>query len=380
MKFYFISFYFIGLLSLVACGDSGNQQPDLSASSLAMPQPTEARKQYLLDSSKAYYLRWISRGNFSGQYLMAKNGHIIYARANGFSNAEEKIKMTLKTPIHVASISKVATSLAVLRLVDQGKIKLNQKVCTYLPTFPFKDITVKMLLNHRSGLPFYGYFADANTDRKTTIDNQDIIDLMIKFKIQLNHTPGTHFAYCNTNYAMLALIIEKATGLSFPKAMKTLIFDPLEMKSSVVASTKKQYDSFCRNYKQNGMWNGFTYLDAVYGDKNLYTTALDLVKLDRATYSDHFLSDSLRKQMYRGYSYEHPGTRNYGLGIRLKEKKGKDTFFFHTGWWHGNTGLYCSLREDTICIIALSNNLNKRVYNLGPLLKACGNYVVNDEE
>lgn len=380
MKFYFISFYFIGLLSLVACGDSGNQQPDLSASSLAMPQPTEARKQYLLDSSKAYYLRWISRGNFSGQYLMAKNGHVIYARSNGFSNAEEKIKMTLKTPIHVASISKVATALAVLRLVDQGKIKLNQKVSAYIPKFPFKDITVKMLLNHRSGLPFYGYFADANTDRKTTIDNQDIIDLMIKYKIQLNHNPGTHFAYCNTNYAMLALIVEKATGLSFPKAMKALIFDPLEMKSSVVASTKKQYDAFCRNYKQNGMWNGFTYLDAVYGDKNLYTTALDLVKLDRGTYSDQFLSDSLRKQMYRGYSYEHPGTRNYGLGIRLKEKKGKDTFFFHTGWWHGNTGLYCSLRKDTICIIALSNNLNKRVYNLGPLLKACGNYVVNDEE
>ena len=380
MKFYFISFYFIGLLCLVACGDSGNQQPDLSVSSLAMPQPNEARKQYLLDSSKAYYLRWISRGNFSGQYLMAKNGHVIYARANGFSNAEEKIKMTLKTPIHVASISKVATALAVLRLVDQGKIKLNQKVSAYIPKFPFKGITVKMLLNHRSGLPFYGYFADANTDRKTTIDNQDIIDLMIKYKIQLNHTPGTHFAYCNTNYAMLALIVEKATGLSFPKAMKALIFDPLEMKSSVVASTKKQYDAFCRNYKQNGMWNGFTYLDAVYGDKNLYTTALDLVKLDRATYSDEFLSDSLRKQMYRGYSYEHPGTRNYGLGIRLKEKKGKDTFFFHTGWWHGNTGLYCSLRKDTICIIALSNNLNKRVYNLGPLLKACGNYVVNDEE
>jgi hypothetical protein len=102
--------------------------------------------------------------------------------------------------------------------------------------------------------------------------------------------------------------------------------------------------------------------------------------MDRGTYLSTFLSDSLRKQMFRGYSYEHPGTRNYGLGIRLKEKKGKDTFFFHTGWWHGNTGLYCSLRQDTICIIALSNNMNKRVYNLGPLLKACGNYVVNDEE
>lgn len=380
MKFFFVSFLMVGILGLFSCKDQGNELPILTEAEVKMPEPTQAIKQYLLDSAKAYYLRWINQGNYSGQYLIAKNGHIIYARANGFSNAEEKVKMTMETPIHVASISKVATALAILRLVDQGKVTLNKKVSSYLPKFPYKEITVKMLLNHRSGLPYYGYFSDANTDRKTIIDNQDIIDLMIKFDIKLNNPPGTHFAYCNTNYAMLALIVEKVTGQSFPKAMKTLIFDPLEMKSSTIAYTKEHYDTYCRNYNQNGMWNGFTYLDAVYGDKNLYTTAGDLVKMDRATYFTNFLSDSLRKQMFKGYSYEHPGTRNYGLGIRLKEKKGKDTFFFHTGWWHGNTGLYCSLRKDTICIVALSNNFNKRVYNLGPLIKACGNYVVNDED
>jgi CubicO group peptidase (beta-lactamase class C family) len=371
---------FIFCLFLIGCSDDPTVAPESMASEVNMPPPTSERKQYLLDSAAAYYTNWINKAGFSGQYLIAKNGYIIYSRAAGFAKRETNEEMTLETPMHVASISKVATALAVLRLVDQGKIALNQKVTHYLPKFPFKEITVKMLLTHRSGLPYYGYFADANTDRKTVLNNEDIIRLMIKFNIQLNSKPGTHFAYCNTNYAMLALIVEKVTNLSFPKAMQALIFTPLDMKSSTIATTKAQYDEFCRNYNQNGMWNGFTYLDAIYGDKNLYTTARDLVKMDRATYVDSFLSDSLRKQMFKGYSYEHPGTRNYGLGIRLKEKKGKDTFFFHTGWWHGNTGLYCSLRKDTICIIALSNNMNKRVYNLGPLLKACGNYVVNDEE
>ena len=378
MRNYWLIPLFILILS--ACGDhspAGN--PEL-VEEQQMPAPSPQRRKYLLDSASAYYTNWINKGSFSGQFLISKNGYIIYSRAAGFSNAEAKEKMTLETPMHVASISKVATALAVLRLVDQKKITLNEKASHYLPTFPFKDITVKMLLTHRSGLPYYGYFADANTDRKTVLSNEDIIPLMIKFKIRLNSKPGTHFAYCNTNYAMLALIVEKVTKLSFPKAMQALIFTPLDMKSSTIATSKTQYDEFCRNYNQNGMWNGFTYLDAIYGDKNLYTTARDLVKMDRATYLNSFLSDSLRKQMYKGYSYEHPGTRNYGLGIRLKEKKGKDTFFFHTGWWHGNTGLYCSLRQDSICIIALSNNMNKRVYNLGPLLKSCGNYVVNDEE
>ncbi len=380
MKCYLYRFL-IGLtIFLISCEDNATPKDIQKEVDVMMPKPTAARKQYLLDSAAGYYQRWISRGNFSGQYLIAKNGHVIFSRAAGFSSAEEQIKMTLETPIHVASISKVATALAVLRLVDQGKIALNQKVIEYLPQFPFKEITVQMLLSHRSGLPYYGYFADANSDRKTVLSNKDIISMMIRYNIKLNSTPGTRFAYSNTNYAMLALIVEKVTKMPFPIAMKALIFDPLDMKNSSVASSKKEYDQFCRNYNQNGMWNGFTYLDAIYGDKNLYTTARDLVKLDRGTYLSSFLSDSLRKQMFRGYSYEHPGTRNYGLGIRLKEKKGKDTFFFHTGWWHGNTGLYCSLRKDTICIIALSNNLNKRLYNLTPLLKACGNYAVNDEE
>lgn len=368
------------ILFLTACTEKASDTPQSIASEVKMPPPTAARKQYLLDSARAYYTNWINKSGFSGQFLLAKNGVIIYSRAAGFAKRETNEELTLQTPMHVASISKVATALAVLRLVDQHKISLDQKVVHYLPKFPFKDITVKMLLTHRSGLPYYGYFADANTDRKTVLKNEDIIRLMKEFDITLNSKPGTHFAYCNTNYAMLALIVEKVTKLSFPKAMSMLIFTPLDMKSSRIVTTKTQYDEFCRNYNQNGMWNGFTYLDGIYGDKNLYTTARDLVKLDRATYIDSFLSDSLRKQMFKGYSYEHPGTRNYGLGIRLKEKKGKDTFFFHTGWWHGNTGLYCSLRQDTVCIIALSNNLNKRVYNLGPLLKACGNYVVNDEE
>jgi CubicO group peptidase (beta-lactamase class C family) len=380
MKCYLYRFLIGMSVFLFSCEAKTTQKEIRREVDVMMPAPTADRKQYLLDSAGGYYRQWISRGNFSGQYLIAKNGHIIYSRAAGFSNAEAQIKMTLETPIHVASISKVATALAVLRLVDQGKIALNQKVTHYLPKFPYKEITVNMLLSHRSGLPYYGYFADAHTDRKTLLNNADIIRLMIQFNIRLNSKPGTHFAYCNTNYAMLALIVEKVTKLPFPKAMRALIFDPLDMESSIIAASKAQYDEFCRNYNQNGMWNGFTYLDAIYGDKNLYTTARDLVKLDRGTYLSVFLSDSLRKQMFRGYSYEHPGTRNYGLGIRLKEKKGKDTFFFHTGWWHGNTGLYCSLRQDTICIIALSNNMNKRVYNLGPLIKACGNYVVNDEE
>ena len=143
---------FLFCLFLIGCSDDPTVTPETMASEVKMPPPTSERKQYLLDSAAAYYTNWINKAGFSGQYLIAKNGYIIYSRAAGFAKRETNEEMTLETPMHVASISKVATALAVLRLVDQGKIALNQKVTHYLPKFPFKEITVKMLLTHRSSV------------------------------------------------------------------------------------------------------------------------------------------------------------------------------------------------------------------------------------
>jgi hypothetical protein len=78
--------------------------------------------------------------------------------------------------------------------------------------------------------------------------------------------------------------------------------------------------------------------------------------------------------MFKGYSYERPGKSNYGLGIRLKELEGKDTYFFHSGWWHGNTACYVTLRDDSTCIIALSNVYTKSVYSVNRLAAKFGNY------
>ena len=78
--------------------------------------------------------------------------------------------------------------------------------------------------------------------------------------------------------------------------------------------------------------------------------------------------------MLKGYSYENRGTKNYGLGIRMVEEKDKTTYFYHTGWWHGNTTCYATLREDTACVIALSNVFDRRVYRINLLSPYFGNY------
>jgi len=380
MSFY-IRFFLACLLLLTACESKERNSKALSGTeSFDMEAPTRHDKQWMHDSAQVFFQKQFNKVPFNGHFLVAKNGHILFSKSTGYADFEHKIKLSPLTPIHVASISKVATALAVLRLVDQKKIKLNAKVTRYLKSFPYPEITVKSLLNHRSGLPYYGYFTNDACRRNSMLNNDSILEIMVKHKVSLNFPTNKKFAYSNTNFVILALIVEEVTGLPFPKAMQKLIFNPLKMEHSYVLSSYEDYKKAAKNYNANHFPYPFGYLDAIYGDKNLYTTAKDLMTMDKATCFNHFLSDSLRNQMYKGYSYEFPGTRNYGLGTRLKEQPGKKTFFFHTGWWHGNTGLYGSLRKDTVCIVAISNVFDRRVYNLNDLILDFGNYCVRDSE
>lgn len=348
-----------------------------------IPDFPEPNKSYIKSKQRVihrFYKKFLNPNYFSGMFLVAKNGKMIYEQCSGFSNYRRKMPITPNTPIHVASISKVATALAVLRLVDQKLLILDEDVRTYLKHFPYKGITVRMLLNHRSGIPYYGYFTFKTWHLGKTLHNKDVLDLIKKHRFPLNFPPNRKFAYSNTNYALLALIVEEVTDKKFSKAMNDLIFDPLNMKHSFIYDGQFARDSISQSYNSQWVNQGFDYMDAVYGDKNMYTTARDLMRMDAGTYSTNFLSDSLRKQLYKGYSYEQQGKNNYGLGIRLKEMEGRDPCFFHSGWWHGNTGCYTTLRQDTVCIIAISNRYTQSVYAINRLSMHFGNYPFEFEE
>lgn len=310
------------------------------------------------------YNQLINKNDFYGQFLVAKNGKILFEDYQGFAYKEKEDKNRKNKPLHIASVSKVLTAAVILRMVDQGKIGLDDKVSKFLKGFYYDDITVRMLLNHRSGLRHYGYFIerDVKWDKSKRITNQDILELINSGKIHLESKPGTRFAYCNTNYSILALIIEKVSGMRYHEAMDKLLFKPLGMKNSFVFDYEKQHDTVSQTYKSSKLRLAFDHLDLVYGDKNIYSTARDLLKFDLATYSDKFFSKKLRKEIFKGYSYESKGEKNYGLGIRLREWKAAPTLTYHNGWWHGNTSSYITQKTDTITIIALSNKMTHKTY------------------
>ncbi|WP_130734626.1 serine hydrolase [Flavobacterium sp. J27] len=331
-----------------------------------------------------FYSSKINLDDFSGSFLVAKNGQILFEKYIGYSNYEQKTKITASSAIHLASISKVMTATLLLRLIDAKKVSLETKVSHFYPEFPYDEITLQSLLTHRSGLPNYLYFTDNDTiwDKTKTIKNEDILKIINTKKVGLDFEPNSKFSYNNTNYALLALIIEKVTKLSFPKAMKTLLFEPLGMKDTFVFEIEKQQDTVGKNYKSTWEAIPFNYQDGVYGDKNIYSTPRDILKLDLATYSDDFLSKDIKLKAYKGYSYEKKGVNNYGLGIRLREWDDGTIMFYHNGWWHGNKTSYITLKKDTVTMIALSNKYTSKVYQTKRLSSLFGNYpfTIEDEE
>jgi len=382
---YILSFFTLFLVT-ISCSKQEKSEEDVIVKTnenglpIMMPMQKElpALTKSFIDDKKygtsLFFEKLWSEKNDNVAFLVAKNGQIIYENYMGFANKRTGEMITKDMPLHIASVSKVLTSTAILMLVDAHKIKLDQKVNTLIDKFPYPNVTIQTLLNHRSGMRNYAYFTEkGNWDRHRTLTNQDIVKVLIDNDIQLETKTDTHFSYCNTNYAMLALVIEKVTGMSYPKAMKEMIFDPLGMTNTFVFDITKDRDMIAPSYKGN-MEIGIDYLDGIYGDKNIYATPRDLLKFDKARYAPFFLNSDLLKKVYKGYSYESKGTKNYGLGVRMIEWEKGEPFYFHNGWWHGNTSSFINLRKEKVTIIALSNKYTHKTYQSKRLAALFGDY------
>jgi CubicO group peptidase (beta-lactamase class C family) len=323
-----------------------------------------SEKRSIIDS---FYNKNIKSPYYSGGFIVAKNGKILYEDYQGFADAKKNIKIDYKTPIHLASVSKVLTATAILKLVQNDNLELDQKVTDWLPKFPYKQTTIRTLLNHRSGLPHYDNFIGYS---KRPVSNKDVLDVMIKNKIKLAYNHNATFDYCNTNYVVLALIIEKATGMNYRKAMQELIFKPIGMTDTYVFNYETDRDSASKSYKGNTQWP-WEQFDDLYGDKNIYSTPRDLVKFDMATYSPDFIKPELLQEAYKGYSPNPIKMKDYGLGMRMRMAPNGNKQVYHNGWWHGNNTSFVPVKKDTITIICLGNKYSNRPYstlNLVPIL------------
>jgi len=379
------------LLTLLNCKKPEKEQPHTSKNendtiprydSLNWANEFKFGKTSLIDRANKYdfldsfYNDFWLKNKASGSFLVAQNGKIIYENYSGYSDIGKQTAIEADTPLHIASISKVMTALAVLKLVEHKKIKLNDKVEKYLKGFPYKDVTIENLLSHRSGLPDYLSFSEDKRywDRNKKMANQDVLDVLVKSKPETFAKPGKRFDYNNTNFVLLALIIEKVTGLTYPQAMDYMVFQPLGMTHTFVMDFKKDSARVSKSYYYNGNEWSYDHLDMTYGDKNIYSTPRDLLKMDIAMYAEKFLPKKLKEKAWKGYSYEAAGVKNYGLGMRMMEWKNGNKILYHNGLWHGNNSVYVRDYAHQATIIAIGNRKNGTVYKTFRLVSLFGDY------
>jgi CubicO group peptidase (beta-lactamase class C family) len=222
-------------------------------------------------------------------------------------------------------------------------------------------------------------------DKRKLASNQDVLNTLFQWKPVRAYRAGIHFHYCNTNFVLLALIIEKITGQLYPDYMKNNIFSPLEMNNTFVHSTfvKSPGDSsvVTMSYKGNGgLWPP-DYSDGPYGDKNIYSTPRDLLKWDQALYMNKILDQQMQDSAFTPYSNEKPGIKNYGLGWRMLVLPNGKKVIYHNGHWHGFNSAFVRLTDEKATIIILSNRLNHNVYTTAKkLYNLFGNYDGKHEE
>jgi len=387
---------FGALIAVVVMGGcQSNAQKKLDRSAVAMqscaekqalrPQEEQKIRQEIGAEDKIAKIESIVRAKvragFNGTVLVAQRGVILYQHAFGLAHFErsERDSVRLDSKFQLASLSKTFTAVATLKLVEAGKVKLDDSVQRFIPEFPYRGIKVSDLLSHRSGLPNYAYAFDDSMKhnfynrQKPYPTNETILRWLatVNPKIPRYNVPGRTFSYSNTNYMVLASIIERASKQPFEQFLKKNIFDPLGMRNTFVATTKN--DSINIRKTAGYQWNRRIpkdYYDDVVGDKGIYSTVGDLFKWYLALNGDCLIRRNLLLEAFTPRSFERKGVRNYGYGFRMHiNAENKPDYIYHTGWWKGYNSMFWFSPKDEFVVILLSNRYNKSVYNIRELLE-----------
>jgi CubicO group peptidase (beta-lactamase class C family) len=315
---------------------------------------TSAFGQELSQKLDAYLLATAKNKNkFNGTVLVAQNGKILLSKGYGYKNKLEHIYNDTTTIYQIGSITKTFTSAIILHLQEEKMLSLTDNVKKYIPEYPNgDDITIENLLTHTSGI--FDYLQSKKYAKENFVKPISIDTLISFFKSEKRlFKSGESFSYTNSGYILLAFIIEKITGKKYEQVVRDVIFEPLQMTHSgfdlrSLNDTNKaiNYDNISKKRVVSEPVFDSTHAP---GCGNIYSTAMDLYKWDRALYGNQIVSQSSLQKAYIPYKSK------YGYGWFIDSSYGKFNVF-HGG---GTPGFHSNIQRfmnDNVCIILLSNN------------------------
>ena len=324
-------------------------------------------KEDSIDSLFQYYHK---RRRFNGAVLIAQHGEILYEKAFGYAKKHTREPLSLNHAFQLASVSKIFTATAIMLLYQDGKLDFDDELSKHIPGWPYEKMTIRNLLNHRSGMARYMAVASWHwKKRRTPMSNDDVLNQYIKHKPITFFRPNRGFNYCNTNYVILASLVEEVSGMPFNEFMQKRIYEPLKMDDAMInrrgSDVPIPREAFGYKAGRRGYYKAFNdYIDGVWGDKNMYASVRDLYKFEVALQEGELISPSTLEKAYT------PGSKwrrnNYGFGWRIKT--GDNPLYYHFGWWRGFRSCFIRDLKNNLTIIILSNRdhpgLNINYWNL----------------
>ncbi|MBR2806261.1 MAG: beta-lactamase family protein [Oscillospiraceae bacterium] len=280
------------------------------------------------------------KDGFNGAWLYAENGEIVSKGVLGFRDPEDTLPITEDTIFQLASISKTFTSTAVMLLMRQGILSPEDEITKFFPEIPYPGVTVRHLLNHTSGIP--DYFDDADwfikiwKEEKRVPGNNEILRFLCETKAKPYFAPGEGLHYSNTGYNLLALLVERLSGIQYEEFLRKNIFEPAGMSSTQCCHIRRDgvpfekyaqatvfEDGNCMADIDSAEYGDVIAFDGLNGDDYVYTNIFDMLRWDRALREGKVLTPEEQKLMYT------PGRLNNGEDAVYDEGDGLGYGF---GW------------------------------------------------
>jgi len=356
--------------------------------SLAIPLISACRPygaNRMTKQADAVFERWISDLEPGAAVLVVKDGRAVYERGYGVTDLRTMRRIDGRTNFRLASVTKAFTAAAVMLLVRDGKLRYEDTLTGLFPDFPEygRAVTLRRLLNHTSGLPDYEDLMPP-PDPSLSVEQVQIKDAgvfdLLKRQISGKFAPGTRWAYSNSGYVLLGIIVEKASGCSFSDFLRDRIFAPLKM-SNTVAYERGRHEVAARAFghtKEGGRWieTDQSPTSATLGDGGVYSSLSDLAKWDEALRRHTLLSEPEMRPAWTPVEVEEsPPTEpdgmpaEYGFGWFLNPWKGRARI-----WHYGETaGFRTAIQrfvDDGLTVIVLCNRTDLEARTLA--LEAAG--------
>ena len=303
------------------------------------------------------------KGLFNGTWLYAEHGEIVAKGAVGFRDEDDKLPMREDSVFDLASVSKQFTAAAIMLLVRQDLVDLEDEITKYFPELPYPGVTVRQLLTHTGGVP--DYFEDIEwivriyEEEHRIPDNRDVVRFLCESKVKPYFAPGEDSGYSNSDYCLLALIVEQVSGLSFEDYMRKNVFEPAGMHDTAVCHVRRDgwpSDNFARSLVlEDGRYilpdvskndDDVVAEDGTSGEGNVYSNILDLLAWDRALREGTLLTAEEQALMYtpvrlnNGEVFVDEEGAGYGFGWELRDDPELGRVAAHGGWHKGAYAQY----------------------------------------